>query len=191
MDLKPEEWLDAHGDALYRYALVRTGQRDVAEDLVQETLLAAWRGREGFRAASGERTWLFGIMKHKIDDHFRRTARTGGVLPAPDEDTAVDEESLEFGEDGSWRTRPGAWGGDPLGQAEAEQFWRELNRCLERLPVRLREGFVLRELSGLESRQICEVLEISENNLYVLLHRARLRVRSCLERSWFGGGDRP
>lgn len=188
MELNPQGWLGAHGDALFRYALVRTGRRDVAEDLIQETLLAAWRGRDGFRAAAGERTWLFGIMRHKIDDHFRRVARTGGVLPAPDEDTAVDEESIEFGEDGSWRMRPGAWGGDPLGQVEVDQFWQELNRCVGHLPERLREGFILRELSDLDNRQVCEILEISENNLYVSLHRARLHIRRCLEHGWFDGG---
>lgn len=186
MELKPEDWLRAHGDALFRYALVRTGRRDVAEDLVQDTLLAAWRGRGGFRAASGERTWLFGIMKHKIDDHFRSVARCAGVQPPPGDETALDEEGLQFDENGSWRTRPGAWGGDPLGQVEVEQFWQELHRCVEALPERLREGFILRELSELESRQICEVLEVSENNLYVMLHRARLRLRACLEHAWFG-----
>lgn len=185
MELNPEEWLGAHGDPLFRYALGRTGKRDVAEDLVQETLLAAWRGRDGFRAAADERTWLFGIMKHKIDDYFRRLARSGGVHPAPDEDTALDEEDVEFGEDGSWRMRPGRWGSDPLAEMEVDEFWAALNRCVESLPERLRESFLLRELGTLDSAGICGVLGVSENNLYVLLHRARLRLRTCLERHWF------
>ncbi|HKK13753.1 MAG TPA: sigma-70 family RNA polymerase sigma factor, partial [Gammaproteobacteria bacterium] len=172
-------------DALFRFALIHTGRRDVAEDLVQETLLAAWRGRTGFRQSSGERTWLVGILKHKIQDHYRRDGRQADLASRLADGDDTDDVQRWFLEDGHWRARPARWGSDPLAQVELEAFWDMLSRCIDALPERLREGFIAREITALETAGICELLGVSENNLYVLLHRARLRIRDCVERHWF------
>ncbi|MGA7800241.1 MAG: sigma-70 family RNA polymerase sigma factor [Gammaproteobacteria bacterium] len=186
MDLDPERWLADHGDALFRFALLRTSRRDIAEDLVQETLLAAWRSREGFRRASSERTWLVGILKNKIRDHYRAQGQQETRIADSD---GEDDLHRWFDDTGHWRMRPARWGSDPLNQVELEAFWVVLSECIDALPERLREGFVARELSALESRDVCELLNISDNNLYVLLHRARMRIRECVENGWFKKGE--
>lgn len=181
-ELEPDEWLERHGDALFRYALLCVGRRDAAEDLVQETLLAAWRGRDNFRGTAAERTWLIGILKHKVDDHFRRAGR---------EPTTVDVEAIEealFDASGHWDTKPSQWADDPAAQLEAERFLEVLQRCLALLPENQRASFVLREMEDVDLDGICKVLAVSATNLYVLLHRARLRVRQCLETQWFNAG---
>lgn len=190
MELDPERWLTEHGDALFRFALLRTSQRDTAEDLVQETLLAAWRNQDGFKGTASERTWLVGILKNKIHDHYRRQGQRENLSTALREDEPEEDFSRWFDKTGHWRMRPARWGSDPLDQVELEAFWQVLSECIEALPERLRESFVARELTALQSREICDLLEISENNLYVLLHRARLRIRDCVENGWFGNGDR-
>jgi len=184
--LDPQCWLVTHGDTLFRYALVRTGRTEVAEDLVQETLLAAWRGRDNFHGLSGERTWLIAILKHKIDDHFRSKGRCP-------EDTTVaetmEDEDAFFDESGSWAIKPEHWRDEPSAQCEAGAFWRAVEHCLGQLPENQRDSFILREIEGMETEALCKTLSLSATNVYVLLHRARLQVRRCLELNWFGGGQ--
>ncbi|HKJ07988.1 MAG TPA: sigma-70 family RNA polymerase sigma factor [Gammaproteobacteria bacterium] len=189
MDLDPERWLTEHGDALFRFALLRTSRRDIAEDLVQETLLAAWRSRDGFRRDASERTWLVGILKNKIRDHYRDQGKQENLATRVAEDDGQDDLDRWFDETGHWRVRPARWGSDPLTQVELEGFWLVLSECIDALPERLRDGFIARELSALTSREVCELLKISDNNLYVLLHRARLRIRECVENGWFKKED--
>lgn len=181
--MDPEQWLSAHGDTLFRYALTRTGRTDVAEDLVQETLLAAWRGRDGFQGLSGERTWLVAILKHKIDDHFRLRSRR--PVDATIEE-AGDHDGAFFDDAGNWVIGPEHWRNEPTVQFESAGFWRVVQQCLAELPENQRESFILREIEGNETDSVCKSLAISATNVYVLLHRARLRMRRCLEINWFG-----
>lgn len=188
--LDPHCWLESHGDTLYRYALRRTSRADVAEDLVQETLLAAWRGREAFQGMSGERTWLMGILKHKIDDHFRSEHRQPVEdAPAGAEADGDGVEDAFFDDSGHWRIKPQEWASEPIAMLEAEGFWRVLLECLAKLPERQRESFTLRDIDGLDMEQLCKLLSLSTTNIYVLLHRARLQMRRCLEVHWFGPGN--
>lgn len=184
--MDPEQWLAAHGDALFRYALMRTGKSELAEDLVQETLLAAWRGRSDFQGLSGERTWLVAILKHKIDDHFRLISRR--PVDAVVAETPDDEDAF-FDDQGSWVIKPEHWRDEPSMQTEAVAFWRVVQQCLAQLPESQRESFILREIEGEETASLCKTLGVSATNLYVLLHRARLQMRQCLELNWFGGGS--
>lgn len=186
----PKRWLERHGDVLYRYALMHMGNPAAAEDAVQETLIAAWRGHDGFQGTASERSWLFGILRHKINDYFRTESRWALLdehSEEPDFDAADDIEAELFTPEGRWRIRPGGWGGDPLDHYEQQQFWQVFRDCLAHLPQRLREGFMMREVQEEEVARICTVLTITENHLYVLLHRARLRMRLCLESNWFQG----
>jgi RNA polymerase sigma-70 factor (TIGR02943 family) len=179
----PAGWVDAHGDSLFRYALIRIRDRSLAEDLVQETLLAAFRGRESFSGRSSERTWLVGILKNKIADHFRRKAREGS------RDELFLRENLgagPFDGRGHWKNGPADWGTDPADRVRQADFLEQLRRCLSDLPASQASAFTLREIDGMTSGEICKILEISETNLWVILHRARMRLRACLETNWFG-----
>lgn len=176
-----EEWLKRHGDVLYAFALRRLYDPLAAEDLVQDTLLAAWRSHTAFRAQSTERTWLIGILKHKCADEVRRQQRAA-VMDATGED---DVESQVFRADGRWREPPSPWGGDPLRQLENDAFMDAVGHCLDNVPAAQRASFVMRELYDQDTTVTSEHLGVSQNNLYVLLHRARLRLRRCLEKSGF------
>ena len=183
-------WLDQHGDYLFKYALFRLRDSSAAEDVVQETFLAALRAYERFEGRGSERTWLVGIMKHKITDHFRRLIREAplGTEEEGSEHTEFFERS--DGWSGHWNTdyAPTDWHADPAQLVEQNDFWRTFNDCLAPLPQRTASAFTLREVDGLSSEEICEILSIKVNNLWVMLHRARLQLRNCLELNWFGRG---
>jgi RNA polymerase sigma-70 factor (ECF subfamily) len=180
----PEHWLEEHGAALYRYALTHLRDEHKAEEAVQETLLAALQARERFSGGATVRTWLVGILKHKIIDDFRRAAREV-ALDEPDE---VAEETMgedSFAPDGHWSTRLADWG-DPVQALESSQFLAILQRCLDALPPRLSRLFWLREVMEENSESICKELAITPTNLWTMLHRSRLGLRQCLDRNWVG-----
>jgi len=180
---EPAAWLAQHGDALYRYAYYRIYNKEVAEDLVQETLLAAWRAHDNFRGESAERTWLTGILKHKIIDYLRRAHREVAI-----EDLAADADAVDrlFDPDTGdhWRVMPTAWE-HPDGALENREFWDILRDCLAALPPQQAAAFAATEIEGLTVTEFCKDSSISATNLYVTLHRARLRLRECLEQNWF------
>jgi RNA polymerase sigma-70 factor, ECF subfamily len=181
----PTEWVDRHGDVLYRYALLRVRDRGVAEDLVQETLLAAISSAEGFRQLSAERTWLIGILRHKVLDHFRRQARDTALVDSYNQ--LENDTGESFDERGNWSVEITNWE-TPDRSLERAEFWRVFSDCVGRLPENLRTPFALRELEGLDSEALAEILQITRNNLWVTLSRARERLRRCLETHWFAGG---
>lgn len=174
----PREWLDRHGDFLYRSARLRLRDAHAAEEVVQETLLAALAGRAAFRGQSTERTWLVGILKNKVVDHLRRAARE--VSSGAAEELPCEGDDL-FDAAGHWRpsTQLSDWG-DPEAALERREFWRALEACLDAVPPRLGRAFVLREVDGLSTDEICASLAVTATNLGVMLHRCRLRLRRCL-----------
>jgi len=181
-NIDPINWLDEHGNALYAFALMRVREPSQAEDLVQETLLAALGTVENFKGESTERTWLTGILKHKVLDHLRRSGRE---KPLTDEDEASMEKVSMFDETGKWTIKPGDWA-EPERSLEQEQFWNTMTNCVENLPEKLRTLYILREFDGNETDVLLETLNISsKNNLWVMLSRARLQLRHCLETNWF------
>ena len=184
--LDPSKWLDRHGDYLFRYALMRVRDAAVSEDLLQETLLAAVGSQQSHAGLSSERTWLVGIMKHKVMDHFRRVARAAHVqLITEGNEPNYFEESGAW--QGHWRedSAPLSWPVDATRGLESEEFWEIFDRCLSQLPQQMSIAFTLREIDGLTSNEICEILNITPNNLWVLLHRSRSRLRQLLEVNWF------
>ena len=178
----PETWVEVHGDYLYGYSLSRLRDPGLAEDLVQETFLAALKARENFSGRSSERTWIFGILKHKIIDHIRKISRE---RPVDDVESYTDTEEF-FDEDGGWKLKPKQWNSDPATVLEGKEFLEVFKQCLSTLPSYLYDAFSLREMEGLNSKEVCEVLSISESNLWVRLHRARLHLRHQLEINWLG-----
>lgn len=181
--LDPENWVDQYGDALYKYALVRVRKPDVAEEMVQETFLAALYARKRFQGRSSEKTWLIGILKHKIIDHFRQASRKQPIKRRDSQDDSMEEI---FDRNGNWIDGPIRWSFDPRKSLEQKEFFKVFHHCLEKLPPRLAQVFVLREIDGLETKEICDLLDISRNNLWVMLYRARMKLRRHLELSWFG-----
>jgi RNA polymerase sigma-70 factor (ECF subfamily) len=185
--IDPEKWIDQCGDALYRFALMRVGEPAVAEDLVQEALCSALASKDRFSGKSSEKTWLIGILKHKIADYFRKSSREVTGIESFD-DLASDEDEF-FDTRGRWRRPPGHWKGSPDDLLQNKEFWEIFHRCLDGLSKGLRQAFALRELDGMETGDICKVLGITPTNLWVALHRARGGLRNCLERNWFLGPE--
>jgi RNA polymerase sigma-70 factor (ECF subfamily) len=184
----PVAWVDEHGDYLFKYANFRLRDASAAEDAVQETFLAAIKAYAKFEGRGSERTWLVGILKHKITDHFRKSIREAPLGEGEDDGP----EHTEFfvrsdGWDHHWNNNyaPNEWYATPEHLVEQDDFWKVFSECLSPLPKRTASAFTLREVDGLNSEEICEILSISVNNLWVILHRARLHLRNCLEQNWF------
>lgn len=178
----PAQWVDLHGDYLYRFALSRIRNPDLAENVVQETLLAALQSRESFSGRSSERTWLIGILKHKIIDHYRKNYRE-----IPETDLQVDEEAVNsfFDQAEHPLKYPSNWIPNPRELYGQKEFWLVLENCLKRLPQATADAFSMREIDKMKSEEICKILGISSTNLWVMLYRARLQLRGCLEQNWF------
>lgn len=174
----PGEWVERYGDALYRYALSRLRQSHEAEEAVQETFLAALAVRQQFAGRSEPLSWLLGILRHKIASWLRAAVRQG---------TRVEEDDLDawvFDGSGHWRKPTVRWT-DPAELAERQDFWRVVRGCLAKLPRGMAEAFTLRTLEECDPVEVCQTLAISSTNLWVLLHRARLRLVHCLQMHWF------
>jgi len=183
----PEQWLSQHGDYLFRYAMVKLRDEYLAEDAVQETLLAALQGRKNFSGDASEKTWLVGILKHKIVDLIRKKVREPTLLNV-DEPLEFDRDEVTeamFDETGHWVTPNQDWGNPDL-VLEQKRFWKILNECLQRLPPQLALLYSLREISGMATEDICKDLNISTTNSWVMLHRARLGLKQCFEINWLG-----
>jgi RNA polymerase sigma-70 factor (ECF subfamily) len=172
-------WLEDHGDALYRYALVRVSDPELAGDLVQDTFLSALKGVEDFRGGSSVRTWLVGILKHKIIDHYRRHRIE---IRESDLSAGGGQDDLDHVEHASDR-----WSEAPSRLVENREFWTVFERCLSGLPEAHRRAFSMREFDGLAGEEISKVLGVTPTNLWVMLHRARAKLRRCLELNWFEG----
>lgn len=184
--LDPERWIDDHGDYLLHFALSRVRDPVVAEDLVHDSLLAALRAADSYRGRSAERTWLCGILRNKVLDHFRRAGRESSFT---DLDFYAEEEAEAFSHPvfaGHWteEAAPHAWQG--MGEAlDNDAFWKAFEQCRGKMPERVAAVFMLREVDDLPTDEICRTLSITPNNLWVMLHRARMALRRCLEVTWF------
>ena len=183
--LDPAHWLDEYGNYLFRYALMRVRDSAIAEDILQETLLAAFSSSQSHAGLSSERSWLVGIMKHKVVDYFRRVGRMTQFQ------LITDDGESEFENAGPWRGHwredqaPVSWPADAAVAFESREFWEIFDRCLLRLPQQIAIAFTLREIDGLNANEICEILQITPNNLWVILHRGRVKLRRLLEAEWF------
>lgn len=181
--------IEAQRPFLMGYARLQLRDSEAAEDAVQETLLAALAGESGYAGRSNLRTWLTSILKHKIVDSLRR-ARREQVLEADDPEAQLEELDALFSQNGRWRALPSAWG-DPDRALEQKQFFVALEMCLDRLPKRTARVFMMREHMGLETSEICKEFAITATHCWVLLYRARMTLRQCLEEVWFGVRDAP
>lgn len=182
--MKAADLLNDHGDALYAYARTRLTSDDDIADCIQETLLAAIRNAGTFAGNASVRTWLISILKFKIIDVYHRHARESAHESI---DAAADEGY--FDEAGHWETQraPRAWEKSPLEQLEQRELREHLYRCIGRLPNVMRAAVTLREIEDHTTPEICKHLNITATNLNVVLYRARMHLRSCLEQFGFKG----
>lgn len=165
---------------MLRFARLQLRDDAAAEDAVQEAFIAAVEKRDSFGGRASLRTWVFAILRNKIIDMLR--ARSSGIQFVSS-DASTD---AHFNEDDHWAEEawPAAWG-DPEQSLEAQQFWAVFEACLSRLQEAAARAFMLREMMGFETLEICSTLNISSSNCGVLLHRARIALRACLEHQWF------
>lgn len=183
MDMAPKtdarKWVDDYGDALFRFAVARVKNQSIAEDLVQEAFLAALQSRDRFKGQSSEKTWLMAILKHKILDYYRKDQLAQALYVSPGQD----DEDLDafFDRQGQWQLQPVKWRSDPQKAHELSEFMDHFYRCLAQLPKRNADAFVYREIDGMSTEEICRLLAISTNNCWVVLYRARMLLRHCLE----------
>lgn len=190
--LDPVVLLDGHGDYLYRYALLRTREAAIAEELVQETLLAAVRDGSKSADRASERGWLAGLLRQKLRDHFRRSSSPGEPDSVPGNDPLKLDLFETSGEwIGHWRhdQAPVSWEVKTTDPVQSGAFWQAFNRCLADLPRRAVIAFTLREIDGLSSEEICELLSLSQGDLWVMLHCVRAKLRQALAQECFRGQD--
>jgi len=174
----PKTWVDAYGDRLFRYAFSRVRDQASAEDLVQETFLAALKSRSTFKGDSAELTWMTGILRNKIFEHYRKQSKETPL----DADDSREDALFADGRHWSPAEAPREW---PAAKAESAELGAALRRCLDGLTAPVARAFVLREMEGLDARAAAEALGVPPAHLAVLLYRARLRLRRCLEKNHF------
>jgi RNA polymerase sigma-70 factor (ECF subfamily) len=179
---------------MLKFATLQLNDPDLAEDAVQEALIGALKNTASFRGAAALKTWVFAILKNKIADTLRQRQRlvyAGSLLKSGDDEDEEAGPSL-FDTRGFWQPheRPLDWG-DPEASFHQSDFWRVFNTCLDGLPPRQARVLMMREFIELESAEICATVGMTTSNLHVTLHRARLRLRDCLENHWFSGEAHP
>ncbi len=182
----PDQWVDLFGNYMYRFALSRIAEPETAQDLVQEALVAAIQSYGRFQGKSSVKTWLIAILKRKIVDHYRRRSNRQAT---DDVESLANSMDKVFNDTGHWRVRPNEWVTNPSSAYEQHEFMDVLYQCLSNIPQRLAEIFMLREFDEMSTAEICKQLSISESNSWVMLYRARMHLRSCLESNWLNDAD--
>ena len=189
---KPEslfdpQFIETLRDQMLKFARLQLRDEHQAEDTVQEALAGALKNADSFARQSALRTWVFSILKYKIADclRYRQRVIASSELGDGERQDQVFMDAL-FKTNGHWHRaeRPSSWSG-PQGRVQSEHFWRVFDACLNGLPERQARVFMMREFIELDSDEICSQLDLSTSNLHVLLYRARMRLRECLENSWF------
>lgn len=181
--LDPTHWVDKYGDYLFNYTIARVYGQEVAEDIVQETFLAALKAKENFKGESSEKTWLFSILKRKIVDHYRKKSR--------DKESLVESFEKPFNKEGvhegGWMMHraPAEWPLEKMESDDGELFMEVLRICLALLPPKIAASFSLKTIEELSTNEVCKELGITTSNLWVMLHRARLQLRECIDDKWY------
>lgn len=191
VDLHDEEFLGALRRQMFRFAVLQLSDSHLAEDAVQEALVGALRNAKSFSGRSALKTWVFAILKNKIADILRQRLRVVDASSLLHEDEEDEDFSVLFNRRGFWQAdeHPASWG-NPHESLRESQFWRVFETCLENLPGNQARVFMMREFVELDSSEICASVGISTSNLNVMLYRARMRLRACLETRWFANGER-
>ena len=176
------EWVRLYTNEMFAWAYQKTADQELSEDLVQDTFLAASERINSFKNKSEPKTWLFGILKNKIADHYRKSLRQNKTsLFTPE------QLSTFFGSDDRWHisTRPVVWAGEPEHLLDVPDFNRIFDGCIENLPKAMHACIRLKFIEEKKGQQICEELGFTSTNYWQLIRRAKLQLRACLEQGWF------
>lgn len=181
--INPTGWVEQYADHLFKFAISRVGDSEMAKDLIQETFLAALKGAENFRGEVSEKNWLYAILKNKIIDSYRSKAKQS----ITDLNELLEDVEGFFDESGNWEVsaRPKQWGIEYSHSMETKEFYEILGKCKLKLAELQNAVFTLKYLDDKNSDEICKELDISSSNYWVLIHRAKLQIRQCLEKNWF------
>lgn len=180
--LQPEKWVDNYGDYLYNFAYFRVQSKEMAEDIVQETFISALKAKDSFRGDSAELTWLLSILKRKVVDHYRKQSSS--------KQKTFSDYSLPFKDDGVFEGHwianraPNDMGFNADTALNTEEFQEVLEICLSLLPPKWRAVFVLKFIEEISSDEVCKETGCSTSNFWVIIHRARLKLRECFENKW-------
>ena len=179
--LDPNKWVDLHSNYMYNYTITRVNNHELAKDLVQETFFSSLKAMKNFKGQASERTWLISILKRKIIDHYRKINSKKGKA----------EVKMSFYEDGENKGKwleeraPSDWKNSADASIENEELKSAIDLCIDNLPEKYRMVFLLKTVQNYETEEICNELGISSSNLWVIIHRARVQLRACLEGNWF------
>tara|TARA_B100000795_G_C22800595_1_gene441703 strand:+ start:1351 stop:1926 length:576 start_codon:yes stop_codon:yes gene_type:complete len=179
--LDPNKWIDNYSDYLFNYTIVRVNNYDISKDLVQETFFSGLKSAKNFEGKATERTWLISILKRKIIDHYRKTNSKKGQA----------EVRMNFYNDGEnegdWIEErvPQSWDNEAEKQLENTELQDQINSCIDQLPEKYAIVFRMKTIQEIDTEIICKELEITSSNLWVIIHRARMQLRKCLEENWF------
>ncbi|AMR30937.1 RNA polymerase subunit sigma-24 [Mucilaginibacter sp. PAMC 26640] len=182
--LEPKKWVKAYADYLYMYAVTRVSNEEQARDLVQETFLAGLQSMRNFAGKSSERTWLTGILKNKIIDVYRKKASGLKTLELINAEGDMADFFRE--DDGHWKKEhsPKHFGIDNYDPLAGKEFNTILQRCMEKLPALWRTVFMMKHLDDAPTDMVCSELRITASNYWVIIHRAKLNLRACLQKNW-------
>ena len=183
MLLNPHQWVSSHADYLYSFAITRINDEELARDLVQETFLAALQKTESFEGKSSERTWLTAILKNKIIDVYRKKSR--GIKTIDNEEKENREVDF-FEEDGHWKAEhaPKEFGVEDKDHLVNKEFEHILQKCMQKLPVLWKAVFTMKHIDEEATETICTELKVTASNFWVIIHRAKLNLRACLQKNW-------
>lgn len=179
--LDPKKWVEAHSDYLFNYTVTRVDNSELAKDIVQETFFSGLKAQHNFRGQASERTWLISILKRKIIDYYRKINSAKGKA----------EIKVNFYEDGdrkgTWLEErvPKMWGNEAEKNIENEELKNALELCIKNLPEKYRLVFLMKNVQHYETEEICNELDITASNLWVIIHRARTSLAACMEEKWF------
>jgi RNA polymerase sigma-70 factor (TIGR02943 family) len=175
--LHPEKWIDNYADILYGFTLSRIADKHHAEDIVQSTFLSAWKARTTYNQEASEKNWLFAICRNKIIDYYRKSTNVSMITIEGDQ---------YFDSSGHWtaEARPKSWGQSYDHPGEQTEFYKVLAICSSKLKAIQQKVFSLKYMDDMSSEEICQLLGISSSNYWVLIHRAKLQLRACLEKNW-------
>ncbi len=186
--LQPHFWVENYADYLYSFAIVRLSDPDLSADLVQETYLSALKAKEQFKGDSSEKTWLTSILKRKIIDVYRKRSASKEIYLNDYKSGIIDEAQFSYDGpfEGHWKEAkgPGSYSLLPEGELEKKELREILERCISRLPENLASVFIMKMIDEASSEEICKELDITTSNVWVIMHRARLKLRECIEFNW-------
>lgn len=179
--LDPNQWISLYSDYLFNYTITRVNSRPIAQDLISETFLAGLKSMQNFKGEASERTWLVSILKRKIIDHYRKTNSNKGKAEVR-MSYNIDSET-----EGDWLEQRVS---DPFDKTAEDNFINKeladaINLCLSKLPTKQGQIFEMKTILNYDTETICNDLGITSSNLWVIIHRARVAMASCLEKKWF------